>query len=247
MSFGESDGGATAATAPVALRLRDGGGGNGPPSGGEPASEPGTPDSVDRSSGAPARRPPGAPTGGSAVTIGGGSFWHAAERTRHARVHWDSATDRTRRSGVLSRAVAAARWQGAGPGPGAGPSVEVATAPVAPRPAHARERHRQHREADFRAAGCDTATARWSRSSGEFALQGARSAAPARWSDRPIRPGRRSAAASARTCGQSPTAANSLLGGGGVRNAKGGNQGRCRKPTEDQKGHREVFGLPAAV
>src|SRR6478672_1066417 len=74
MSFGDSEGGATAATAPVALRLRDGGGGRAPDSGGTPGSAPGTPDSVDRSSGAPALRPPGTPTGGSAVTIGGGSL-----------------------------------------------------------------------------------------------------------------------------------------------------------------------------
>jgi hypothetical protein len=33
-----------------------------------------------------------------------------------------------------------------------------------------------------------------------------------------------------------------LLGGGGVRNAKGGNQGRCRKPTDHQGGHREIVG-----
>ena len=66
-------GGATAATAPVALRLRDGGGGSGP-SGARAGFAGRRRDSVDRSSGAPALRPPGAPTGGSAVTIGGGSF-----------------------------------------------------------------------------------------------------------------------------------------------------------------------------
>ena len=38
-----------------------------------------------------------------------------------------------------------------------------------------------------------------------------------------------------------------LLGGGGARNAKGGHQGRCRKPTEHQRDHWKGGHLSAAV
>ena len=94
--------------APVALRLRDGGGGNGPPSGGTPGSAPGTP----RQRRQIERRAGPAAAGRTDRRLGRDD--RAAARSACCRAdaarpaHWDSATDRTRRSGVPSRAVAAA-------------------------------------------------------------------------------------------------------------------------------------------
>ena len=113
--------------------------------------------STDRAARRPVR-PPGAPTGGSAVTIGRRLVRACCRAGAARRAHWDSATDRTRRSGVRSRAAAVAA-AGAGAAWTAG-RIGWAGEPAPAAPAGRAGRRRPGREAEFRAAGCGTATAR---------------------------------------------------------------------------------------
>ena len=175
--------------------------------------------------------------------------WHAAERTRHAR-----SIGILRRIEHVGAASRRGRWRRRrccrqGLGLDRRPDHRLGLRLHRLRGGHARSAAASAREADFRAAGCGTATARWCRSSGESALRGARSAAPARWSDRRIRPGRWSAAAaSARTCGQSPTAANSPPG---RRRLFATQKAAIKAAAVSPRSIKEVigkgFGLPAAV